>query len=197
MSAHSRQAPCCNRSSATCIEPRTPVQCSAVWAVTSAAFTFAPCCTIYIYTHIYSHPQYHHHEHQPVKAAEFHASGVWTLHPKTEKTYENVESMKPHSIWSAYRRTPNVHRQQPTQSKQQSLMPVVSEPKTLKHKNPRKGRQHEASLHLIGIHKNSSCAQNNNPTPNQCKLEHPSLFQPSRRSSREIATASCSIACSS
>ncbi len=93
--------------------------------------------------------------------------------------------MKPHSIWSAYRRTPHVHKQQPTQSKQQRLMPVVSEPKTLKHKNPRKGRQHEASLHLIGIHKNSSCAQNNNPTPNQCKLEHPSLLQPSRSSRAE------------
>ncbi len=104
--------------------------------------------------------------------------------------------MKPHSIWSAYRRTPHVHKQQPTQSKRQSLMPVVSEHKTLKHKNPRKGRQHEASLHLIGIHKNSSRAQNDNPTPNQCKLEHPSLLQPSR-SSREIATASCSIASSS
>jgi hypothetical protein len=45
------------------------------------------------------------------------------------------------------------------QSKQQSFMPVVSEPYTLKHKNLWKGRKHEASLHLIGIQKNSSCAQ--------------------------------------
>jgi hypothetical protein len=53
---------------------------------------------IYIYTHthtyIHSHPQYHHHEHQPVKAAEFHATGVWTLHPKTQKP------MKRSKAWS-------------------------------------------------------------------------------------------------
>jgi len=116
VSAHSRQAPCCNRSSATCIEPRTPVQCSAVWAVTSAAFTSAPCCTIYIYIYIYTHT----HIYIPI---------------------------------------PSIIIMSTNQSKQQSFMPLVSEPYTLKHKNLWKGRKHEASLHLIGIQKNSSCAQ--------------------------------------